>query len=197
MTRSPQLSDVFNTYIELALEDVHVSMPGRVLSYDKSSRRATVKPLVKRSRTVDDQLVTEALKAIPDVPVVFPGLGPYGLSWPVNAGDTVLLVFASCSLERWLTGNGAEVDPQNPRRHKLGDAMAIPGLRAFGDPADDPAHGNPDADLIIESDGNIVAGGNNRLVTKAEFDTHVHPDPASGLTGAPTVAAVGTNKLRG
>lgn len=197
MTRQPQLEDMVDTFIASALQDVHVAMPGRVTSYAPSSRRANVKPLIKRVRIVDEERVSETLPIVQDVPIVFPGAGSYEISWPVSSGDLVLIICTSCSLERWLAGNGAEVDPQDPRRHRIADAIAIPGLRTGGS---SPIFGDRDTDLIIESAGNIIAGGNNRLVTKAEFDAHVHDDPEAGVpgfTGTPTVPAVGTNKLRG
>lgn len=190
MTRQPQLEDMVDAFITSALQDVHVAMPGRVTAYDVTSRLADVKPLVKRVRVIDEERVSETLPIVQDVPVVFPGAGSYDISWPISAGDLVLIVCTSCSLERWIAGNGGEVDPQDPRRHRIGDAIAIPGLRSGGKSA---VFGDRDTDLIIASAGNIVAGGVNRLVTKAEFDAHVH----GGAGTPPTIPAVGTAKLRG
>jgi len=193
MTRQPQLEDMVDAFIASALQDVHVAMPGRVTAYDASSRHANVKPLVKRVRIVDEERIAESLPIVQDVPVVFPGAGSYDISWPIASGDTVLIVCTSCSLERWLAGLGGEVDPQDPRRHRIGDAIAIPGLRSGGG---SPTFGDRDSDLILESAGNIVAGGSSRLVTKEEFENHTHTAPG-GATGVPIDPIVGTDKLRG
>ena len=184
------------------LENLHVAIPGRVESYDSTKQRATVQPAIKRAH-IDEagNRVVEALPPIPDVPVVFPGGGGYRLTFPIQRGDGVLLVFSEASMDKWLAKGGV-VDPVDDRRHDLTDAIAVPGLRSFATPLTDvPTDG---ISLGVDAGGlelritgsEIRAGGTERLVTKAEFDTHTHPAPG-GATSAPTAAATGTAFLRG
>ncbi len=196
--RTPTLADALSGALESRLSDVFTALPGRVESYNSSTRRANVKPLIKRATTDEEgNRVAESLPVVTDVPVMFPGSGGVRVSFPVAAGEVVLLVFASASIDKWLD-RGGEVDPLTDRRHSLSDAIAIPGLLAHAS----------DADPMIKftSNGQIHAGGSDALATKADIDdlrsyivTHVHPAPG-GTTSAPTgpvPSAAGTTVLKG
>ncbi|MGN6108539.1 MAG: Gp138 family membrane-puncturing spike protein [Kofleriaceae bacterium] len=132
-SQSPSWAEVLSGAIDTALQEVFVAMPGRVESFDAATQRASVQPLVRRAYydAELDETVNERHPVIPDVPICFPGAGDWRLTFPIVKGDTVLLVFASCSLDRWLS-RGGEVDPEDDRRHSLSDAVAIPGLYSFG-----------------------------------------------------------------
>jgi hypothetical protein len=112
------------------------SMPARVESYDKVRQKISAQPLIKREYSDDLGDHAERLPIVPDVPVVFFGSGGYSDTVPVTRGDTVLLVFASQSLDRWLVRGGV-VEPGI--RGGLADAVAFIGLRDFAHPI--PADG--------------------------------------------------------
>jgi hypothetical protein len=131
--------------IEGYLAGVNICLPGRVTAYDASKRLASVKPLVKR-RYSDG--VARALPIINGVPVVMPQTGSGGLILDVAPGDLVALIFADRSLDKWVAGSGNEVDPQDPRRFDLSDAICIPGLFPF-------SRANPNSGMRIK----ISAGG--------------------------------------
>lgn len=133
-TQTPSLRNLLRSALDSRLEDVWVCMPGRIESYDATKQRATVQPLVKR-RYVDElgDTVAERLPSIAEVPVVFAGGGGFRTTYPVAAGDTCEIRFASCSLDRWLA-IGGEIDPEDDRRHNLSDAIAYVGLRDFAHP---------------------------------------------------------------
>lgn len=128
---TPTFLEVLEQFTSNKLKGVNVALPGRVVSYDASKLRADVQPLIKRAyENEEGERATESFPIVPSVPVVFPGAGAYRITFPVAAGDTVLLVFASSSLDVWLS-EGGEVDPLDDRRHATSDAIAIPGLRDF------------------------------------------------------------------
>jgi hypothetical protein len=139
MINTPSLSNVLDDAQDSRLNELHVSIPGRIEAYDAGSGRATVQPLVKRGY-IDEQgdRQVETLPVVTDVPVLFLGAGGFRFTLPVSVGDVVLLVFTSCSIDRWLVKGGL-VDPQDDRRHCLSDAIAIPGLRDFGHAWSSPA----------------------------------------------------------
>src|SRR5690606_11649472 len=118
----PSLASLLTGAIDGRLADVHVALPGKVTAYENG--RATVQPLIKRGYVGEDgERSVESLPAIPDVPVMF--TGGAGIEVSVEPGDTVLLVFASASLDKWLALD-KEVDPGDDRHHTLSDAIAIP-----------------------------------------------------------------------
>lgn len=193
--QTPSLRGLLDRVLAQGLEGLRVSLPGRVEAYDPATQKADVQPLVKR-RVVDAAGVTqvERLPVVPSVPVMFPGAGPYSITFPIAVGDVVLLVFADASLDLWLA-RGGEVDPEDTRAHAHTDAIAIPGLRDFAHPVT-PA---PPSSAMVLTAGEVRIGSSTAAdpvalksdldALKAAYDAHIHPDPASGFTGVPTVAA--------
>ena len=47
---TPSFAAVLRQLVDARLVDVHTSLPGRVVSYDATTQRASVKPLLKRGR---------------------------------------------------------------------------------------------------------------------------------------------------
>jgi hypothetical protein len=66
-------------------------VPGRIQSYDKDTRMATVKPSV-RQRTLHGELLD--IPPIAWVPVVWPSSGAFSLVGDLAAGDGVMLIFS-------------------------------------------------------------------------------------------------------
>lgn len=162
MSNTPKMSEVLRMALDARLQDVHVALPGRVESYSDSTQRAIVQPLIKRGYPDETGArAVELLPAIADVPVVFPGSGGRRIKWTIEAGDIVLLVFCSASIDQWLA-KGGEVDPADDRRHSLSDAIAIPGLQQSAS----------DASPMIEfTDTQIRAGGSSALALKSDLET--------------------------
>lgn len=132
--RSPGVLDVVDKALTARLRNTHVALPARIEGYDAATQKARVLPLVKGwKRAPDGTRSAVQLPVISAVPVVFPGAGGFRLTFPVEVGDSVLLVFSDYSLDRWLKEGGA-VDPIDERTHNLSDAICIPGLRDFGHP---------------------------------------------------------------
>lgn len=129
--QTPELEDLVLGAIAQVLDGVYTSMPGVVVSYNAALRAADVQPLVPQG------YVSEEGDRIPDthpilqrVPVLFPGGANGELLFPITKGDIVTLHFANCSLDKF-KATGALVDPEDDRRHHLGDAVATPGLQSF------------------------------------------------------------------
>lgn len=122
---TPTQDEILREAIRTALMDLHTAMPGTVQSYDGLLNLATVQPSFKRKYVKDEEVVD--LPIINNVPVAFPRAGDSAITFPLKQGDSVLLVFAERSLDKWLT-EGGEVSPDDPRTHDLADAIAIPGV---------------------------------------------------------------------
>jgi hypothetical protein len=123
-----ELADVMRNAISNALEDVHTCAPGRVVSVNGG--RVNVQPLLSR-RLRDGR--TEQMPVVPDIPVWFPSGGGASITWPINAGDGCLLIFAERSIDEWKGSFDAEA-PDDPRRHQLTDAIALVGLKPEMEP---------------------------------------------------------------
>lgn len=212
--------------IRSQLVNIHVSLPAQVVSYDSSNQSVSVQPTIKREYY--DEYRTRKIEQLPiinDVPVVFPGAGGFRVTFPVTAGDTVLLVFSESSLDKWLDQGGI-VDPNVDYHFHLADAIAIPGLRPFSDaltdaPTDRMSVGY-DGGTTIEIDNasdEVRIGSNSAsalLALKADVDAinsyltanfvtgigHVHQCPSGGGPTTSTTdvgsvpTATGTTKTK-
>ena len=141
MSRTPTQAEVILAAVRSGLAEVHTAIPAEVRRYDAAKRLCDAAPLIRSSYTDETgAIVVEALPVVPNVPIVFPGGGGFSLTFPIEVGDVVLLVFSEASLDKWLS-QGGTVDPLDERRHALADAIAIPGLRPFaGKKAATPAN---------------------------------------------------------
>lgn len=202
-TRNPTLQEILFRAISRAQRGIRQALPARVESYDAAARKVTVQPLLLESYEASDGTRTaEALPMITNVPVVFPGSGGARMVFPVSRGDTVLLLFSSASLDRWLV-RGGQLDPGDDRNHDLNDCVALLGLQSFAEVSD--------ADPMIEftSGGQIHVGGSDALATKADIDalrshiaSHVHTGVttgggSSGPPLTPPPSAIGTLITKG
>jgi hypothetical protein len=199
---NPSMAEVLSMAISSRLAEINVSIPGRVVTYNRTKREATVQPLIRRAYVdADGERKTEKLPIIPGVPVQFPGGGVSGvdMSWSLAPGDLVLLMFCHASLDKWLEVGG-EVDPGDDRRFNLSDAVAIPGIRPFKD-----RKATHESALVIDppTGGEIHAGGTESLVTLAQFNAHTHTVATTGTAAAQTgtaaapTPAAGTAVLKG
>ena len=148
----------------------------------------------------------EPLPVITNVPIIFPGSRTTRVRWPIRKGDSVLLLFSSASLDRWLARGGV-TDPGDERSYDLNDCVAIPGIADF-------LHADDDAVMIeFTENSQIHAGGSSPLATKADIDAlrdhyagHQHTSATAGapttnllFAGIPSAAPnpVGTLTLKG
>lgn len=127
--RTPTLAQGLGRAFRALLQNLHTAMPGEVVAYDAATQTADVRPLL-RERGINEagEVEQRDLPVLVRVPVVFPGGGGFRLTFPLQAGDGVLLVFAEGSLERWQPLGG--VQDTDGRRHHIADAVAFAGLHA-------------------------------------------------------------------
>lgn len=130
------MSDTIEEAIQLAIwgelsGKLHTSIPGIVNSYDSSGPSVEVQPAVKKVLYDGTEY---SFPMIVSVPVVFPRTKRFHLSYPIEKGDEVLLIFSERSIEEFLNASrttGKESKPLNTRKFSLTDAIAIPGLFGF------------------------------------------------------------------
>jgi hypothetical protein len=191
--------------IESRLAQLHTAMPGKVESYDASTQTVSVKPQIKTAYPDGEGDYTHKdLPVIPNVPVQFPRAGGFFVSFPIQKGDFVLLVFSERSIQAW-RDKGTAVEPGDLALHPLDGAVAIPGVYPEADALADAS----DTDMVLGKDGTEAAqikltssqvhlgGGdqfvalsnlvNSRLSAMVTFiNAHIHNDPVTGVTSAPT-----------
>lgn len=132
-TRTPSLAEVLQSAINNSLFDLHTSLPGKIETYYPDEQKADIKPLIQRDLIDENgnELDTESIPVLPDVPIIFPRANDYFISMPIKKGDFVLLIFCERSIDQYMAGSGQEVDPVDLRTHDLSDAIALPGFAPF------------------------------------------------------------------
>lgn len=156
VNETPTFAKVLQQAIETRVCEIHTAMPGRIVSYDSSKQTATVQPEFKR-KFINGELVD--IPPITGVPVVMPRAGKSFISLPLNAGDSVLIVFSERSLEKWKK-NGGTVDPSGEnRKHDYSDAYAIPG----GYPTSKAAKMDSKNLLIVNDKAKITLDGGGKF----------------------------------
>lgn len=163
------LTDVLNE-LAFSIEDrLYTSLPAVVIAYDSASQTASVKPVVKKVLwDQDDQPVYEEYPTIPGVPVCFPRGGGFFISFPVTAGDHVMLVFSKQSFADWRT-TGELSEPRDKRLHGFGNAVAIPGVFPRAGKTKDASgtkaiFGRDDSEQQISIDGANISLGKTGTV---------------------------------
>lgn len=173
MTSPIDMPSAIRQAILYQLGTIHTALPGSIVSYDYTNQKASVQPLLNKAWA--DGTFTP-MPILNSVPIIFPRAGGASLTFPVLSGDTCLLVFLERSIDLWLT-MGGQVNPDDPRKFDLSDAVAIVGLSPFSETSQ--ALNNEDVlltyqnssitikqtgDIIINTSGKVAIGNSTTEV---------------------------------
>lgn len=196
------LSDYLNSEFEMSMATIWTACPGVVtgVSGDFGDLRVTVRPSV--NELYADGTTEEHLEIL-SVPVVMPGGKNSLVSFPLNVGDTVLLVFSNRSIDNFKIGNGQPTVPNDARKFEAEDAIAIPGLYPFSRSANRPSvrkypH-NPKTDLVIAH--NLSSGTEVMIHLKQSGDMVINTEQSvtvnckTGVMNATESYSINTPKL--
>jgi hypothetical protein len=184
-----EFKDAIKKWIQKGAENVHVSMIGKIESYDPSTNRASITPV--GSFTAPDWQEIP-YPTIHQVPLQYPcgNGGKSGCTFPVKTGDTCIIIFADHQIENFLSGEKSD----DMRNHSLNDAYAIPTLFSASVPT---LKSNPD-DVCLFNNGSLAVlnegtfkimladgttatfGGGDLVVNGISSVHHVHGGVMSG-----------------
>lgn len=128
MRREERLDDAeeaIRAALDGKLAGVWTACPGIILDVDLVAQTVSVQPAVQgvvrspggRRRLVD-------LPVLIHVPLVWPRGGGFALTFPVAAGDEVLVVFSARAIDSWWQSGGVGA-PVEARTHDLSDGFAV------------------------------------------------------------------------
>lgn len=101
------------------------ALPGIVTAVNLAAQTVSVQPSVQGSVSSPDGSAKDVnLPVLVDVPIVWPKAGGFALTFPVKAGDEVLVVFASRCIDSWWQSGGVGAQAE-ARMHDLSDGFAI------------------------------------------------------------------------
>lgn len=126
--KNDDIVSVFDSFFNSRAENMHTCLPGKIETFDPTTRKASVKPLVKIQTKNGSNI---DIPAISDVPVIFPSSANFSLLWNVKRGDGCLLLFAETGIGNFLNSAGQVVNADDLSRFSLTDAICLPGLFPF------------------------------------------------------------------
>lgn len=150
--------------IESERREINTTLDGTIVSYDRATQRAVIKPKLER-KFGDKTLQAPDLK---EIKVAMPGGGGYGLHYDLKAGDPVTLHVRQRSVDKSQT-EGGNTDNAPGRMNDLSDAMAYPGggedaKKMDNMPADGVHVGSADGKkgFQVRGDGSLaIVGGSD------------------------------------
>lgn len=113
------MTDVLQNF----LRGVDDMIPAKVVSYDDTTNRATIKPLVMLG-TTDGQKISRA--QLSNIPVFRFGGGGFFIRFPVKAGDFGWLKATDRDMSLIMQRGGLEDWPNTLRQHSFSDGMFFP-----------------------------------------------------------------------
>ena len=127
--RTPTLDQVITRAIKAWTGERAQVFIAQVTAYDRTTQRAEVQP-VNRAFYGDDETgeYRDWSGILFDVPVVMPSFGQWVIVADLVAGDYVLCVVSTRSIDEWKARGGTGLEAQDTRLCMLDDAIAIPGL---------------------------------------------------------------------
>lgn len=172
MNQNDTLESLLHQYIGNSQNGMFTSMPARVVSSNNSQQMVDVQLLVNRANA--DDTYTQRPPVL-SVPLMYPASRTSQFSFPIEVGDTVLVVFGMRNIDRFKAGSTNAHDPLTFRKYDRQDAMAIPGLFPFSDARNNPSKRTLDHstdDAVITH--NIGSGQENEVRLKANGDVIVN-----------------------
>lgn len=122
-----ELTQAIEDTARAVVNEVHTMLPGEIVSFDADKCMATVKPIGKY---VTSNNKSFDYPSISEVPLVFPYCQQtkVGMAFPVNTGDSCLIIISEVELDEWRSG----AESEGSLRYDLTNAVAIPGLMKSG-----------------------------------------------------------------
>ena len=192
------LESRLNSFIDFKFSALNTCMLCTVENVrDLGEQRIDVKPLVNKQFVDSDVL---EYPAILSVPLVFPSSSTSAITFPVNKGDVVVVIFSQSSIDVFKSGSHTPHDPVDTRRFDRRDAIAIPCAFAFDKAINKQSnrtlpHSTTDVviahnigkdnecEIRVKSSGKVEINGNDMYVDSG-LSTKGNVSVGTGATGS-------------
>lgn len=169
--------DIIRTQFRIDMADIHTAIPCKIVKVYGNLEQQKVDVLPSINNLLKDGTGEEGMQIL-GVPVIFPGSANTLISFPINPGDTVWVMFSERSMDNFKIGSGEPTTANDYRKFSDQDAVAIPGLFPFGKSPNQPqirkfAH-EPNRDLCIAH--NIASGTEVNLLFKQNGDLIINTE---------------------
>lgn len=170
--RSPSLQELMGSGFDYHMSNIYTSIPAVVVSVkDLSQQRLDVQPVLNmRSKDGNRE---EKRPPILNVPFQMPVTKKGGLTYPIEAGDSVWLIFSMRGLDLWKRGNGGFHAPSSVRKFDVRDCIAIAGVYPFSQsPNSGRSNAHSTSDVVLVH--NIGKGSEVEIRLKPNGDVVIN-----------------------
>ena len=148
------LQEFANAAFDYQTNNLYTAMPGIIVTVRDNFNQLSVD--VQPSINIKNKDgTTKERPVVLNVPVQMPSSSTAALTFPVNIGDPVLLVYSMRSVDNWKRGQGRPSVPNDNRKFDKRDCIAIPGIWPFGQSIN-----NPSVRVWTHSTGDLVISNN-------------------------------------
>lgn len=173
------IADIIRTQFRIDMSDIHTAIPCKVVNVYQNMESQKVDVIPSVNQLLKDGTGEEGMQIL-GVPIIFPGSAHTLMSFPINPGDTVWVMFSERSMDNFKIGSGEPTTANDMRKFSDQDAVAIPGLFPFGRSPNSPqvrkfAH-EANRDLCIAH--NIGSGTEVNILLKQNGDLIINTESA-------------------
>lgn len=181
--REPSLEEVLESNFSYMMAGIYTAIPGIIVNI----RDGLVTSFVDVQPTIN--MISDDEDPIPrpvilNVPLIFPVSRSGGITFNVDVGDPILLVYSMRGLDTWKRGTGTSVTPVDYRKMDGRDCIAIPGLQPLSISVNNPSKRSNPHDT---KDTVMVAG----IGTGNEVEIRLKPS-GQCIVNAPSSTVVNT-----
>lgn len=147
------------------VNEIHTAMPGKIISFNARNGTATVKPVGKYVTSDGNQL---DYPVITEAPLTFPFCqqAGVGIAFPVNKGDSCIIIISEVELDAWRSG----AESEGSLRFDLTSAMCVPGLlEGGGDMISKACQNNAvivgagDVEIMVSNSSAVITFGDTKM----------------------------------
>jgi Phage protein Gp138 N-terminal domain/GpV Apex motif len=181
--------------------EIWTAIPGIVSSVDLAKQTLSVQPaILGENLSAEGNTSFVKLPLLVDVPICYPRGGGYVLTFPIVAGDEVLVIFSSRCIDSWWQTGGVQKAAEF-RMHDLSDGFAIlaptsqpkkiANVSSNGVELRDEAGANSvkisGGIIALNSTSQIILNAPSVIINGINFNTHKHTGVQTGVgnTGNP------------
>lgn len=132
------MEDLLNAMFEYKTTEMYTALPAIVVGVNDtfSGLSVNVQPAIN-IKHIDGDITQRP--TILNVPVQMPASSTSAFTFPVNIGDSVLLIFSMSGIDTWKRGDGRATTPSDFRHHSVRDCVAITGVFPFSNSVNNPS----------------------------------------------------------
>lgn len=190
------MEDLLNAMFEYKSAELYTALPAIVVGVNDnlSGLSVNVQPAIN-IKHIDGDVTPRP--TILNVPVQMPASSTSAFTFPVNVGDSILLIFSMNGIDTWKRGMGKSSTPSDFRHHSIRDCVAITGVFPFANSVNNPSKRSwphstqdtvmvhnigkgteteirmkPSGDIVINTNQNITANCNAATVNASEVEVN-------------------------